>query len=710
MQRGFLRSGRAGLLAAAFWASLAPTGPGVSRAQPPSPLPYPRLANAYWSHDVDSTVIASLARWDVVVVSTIWTSDELAQLRQLNPDIKIFFYVISYAIGLPTSDTDPWSVENYQYALANDLWWYDKYGAIASDWPGTRMCNVTALGPSAPLGAWKEYFPARVEALVASHPELDGIFIDNFWRQISWQQIHRQIDSDCNPTHNPAGCDGVADSNARIDSLWNDALHDIAADIRARFDVLQQGRPRPLALIGNGISDYFESMNGSMTEYFPSENSNVDYGNPHGYNWNQEVITCPAGYLAAPFRTDPFRVQILNADWWGTVWEPTRGPDFERHKRFTLVSTLLGDGYYSFDAAAATGHGNLWWEPEYDHAGRAKGYLGQPLGPPVRLLQPTGSELLVNPDFSAGTTGWFGYPFGVVGSSTLDGSVHHSAPLAYRIDVTSVSPEGYYKLWQSDVPLVVDRAYTLSFWARAAGSSTLQIHLYSESCPGFRCWNDREFCLTSDWTRYEISFTSNGTAAAGLDMFVNEPGSVWIDDVSLREGDTSLFRRDFDGGVVLLNYTNQSRTVDLGGVYWRPRIPGNPVFDGERVTQEIIPRSDARIVLRDSTTVPDTSIVSDTPPSVPSRNALWQNDPNPCNPSTRIRFSLARDERATLAIYDVAGRRVRRLWERPAAAGVVHEVVWNGRDDGGQPLPSGVYIYRLSTSSFEQSRKLALLQ
>src|SRR5262249_8070236 len=157
-------------------------------------------------------------------------------------------------------------------------------------------------------------------------------FFDNFWERLSWQQQFRQLDSDCNPTHNPAGCDSVADSNERLDSLWNSALRGIAADVRARFDVLQASRPRPLAILTNNATDYFESLNGAMVEYFPSGHSNVDFDNLYGYNWNEEILDCPGGYLPAPFLASPYKAQVLNATWWGSLYSPARSADFERHK------------------------------------------------------------------------------------------------------------------------------------------------------------------------------------------------------------------------------------------------------------------------------------------------------------------------------------------------------------------------------------------
>ena len=51
------------------------------------------------------------------------------------------------------------------------------------------------------------------------------------------------------------------------------------------------------------------------TSIFRREAPNPDPGNPYGYNWNQEMLALPGGYLIAPFRTTPYRVSVLNADW-----------------------------------------------------------------------------------------------------------------------------------------------------------------------------------------------------------------------------------------------------------------------------------------------------------------------------------------------------------------------------------------------------------
>ena len=89
--------------------------------------------------------------------------------------------------------------------------------------------------------------------------------------------------------------------------------------------------------------------------------------------------------------------------------------------------------------------------------------------------------------------------------------------------------------------------------------------------------------------------------------------------------------------------------------------------------------------------------------------ALHQNSPNPFNPSTEIGFSLPRPSEVVLDIYDISGKRVRRLLEEHRPAGQ-HTAQWNGLDERGSPVVSGVYFYRLMAGKQSDSRKMILLR
>ena len=93
----------------------------------------------------------------------------------------------------------------------------------------------------------------------------------------------------------------------------------------------------------------------------------------------------------------------------------------------------------------------------------------------------------------------------------------------------------------------------------------------------------------------------------------------------------------------------------------------------------------------------------------PETIALHQNRPNPFNPETRIELELSQNARAVLHIYDGSGRRVRTLLDRDLPAGV-HGVSWDGRDDSGQILASGVYFYELRAGAFVAGRRMVLLR
>lgn len=94
---------------------------------------------------------------------------------------------------------------------------------------------------------------------------------------------------------------------------------------------------------------------------------------------------------------------------------------------------------------------------------------------------------------------------------------------------------------------------------------------------------------------------------------------------------------------------------------------------------------------------------------LPAKFVLRQNLPNPFNPSTRISFELGESCRAALAVYDVRGKLVRVLARGPMEAGA-HSAVWDGRNERGDPVASGVYFYRLRAGSFTETKKLVLLR
>ena len=111
----------------------------------------------------------------------------------------------------------------------------------------------------------------------------------------------------------------------------------------------------------------------------------------------------------------------------------------------------------------------------------------------------------------------------------------------------------------------------------------------------------------------------------------------------------------------------------------------------------------------DTLTVNLTATIAQTP--VQQRTQLAQNYPNPFNPSTTIRYTVGVPGRVTLRIYDVAGRLVRTLVDqRHSAVTTWYAVNWDGRNDTGAPVSSGIYFYRLEATRFSETRKMVLLR
>ncbi len=96
-------------------------------------------------------------------------------------------------------------------------------------------------------------------------------------------------------------------------------------------------------------------------------------------------------------------------------------------------------------------------------------------------------------------------------------------------------------------------------------------------------------------------------------------------------------------------------------------------------------------------------------PAVPDEFELEQNYPNPFNPETVIRFSLTRPAFTSLEVYTLMGRRVRTLVWGMQQAGT-YKIVFDGRDDFGAPLPSGVYFYRLTSGNQVATKKMLLMK
>ena len=94
---------------------------------------------------------------------------------------------------------------------------------------------------------------------------------------------------------------------------------------------------------------------------------------------------------------------------------------------------------------------------------------------------------------------------------------------------------------------------------------------------------------------------------------------------------------------------------------------------------------------------------------LPTKFALHQNFPNPFNPSTTIKYDLKSKVDVTLTIYNVLGQKVRTLLNTNQTAGY-QKVVWDGLNEYGEQVSTGVYIYRIEAGDFVKSRKMVFMK
>lgn len=94
---------------------------------------------------------------------------------------------------------------------------------------------------------------------------------------------------------------------------------------------------------------------------------------------------------------------------------------------------------------------------------------------------------------------------------------------------------------------------------------------------------------------------------------------------------------------------------------------------------------------------------------LPRDFSLSQNYPNPFNPQTVIEYALPHDSRVQIAVYNVLGRKVKVLKDQWEEAGY-RSVVWDGKDQKGEEVGTGIYFYKIQADSFVKTKKMVLLK
>jgi hypothetical protein len=199
----------------------------------------------------------------------------------------------------------------------------------------------------------------------------------------------------------------------------------------------------------------------------------------------------------------------------------------------------------------------------------------------------------------------------------------------------------------------------------------------------------------------------------------------------------SAVRATTDGGYIVTGYTESYgyggrdvyliKTDSAGQVLWAENYGGRDhdvgssiwlTFDGGYIITGYTESSgagdrDVFLIKTDANGVVGIGSADNDSPGVPRFSSLSQNYPNPFNPSTTIAFDIpgipGMTQQVGLTVYDLRGRRVRSLISSRLETGS-HITTWDGRDDKGGNVPSGIYIYTLKTGDGTLSRKMTILK
>jgi len=305
---------------------------------------YVRTANYYLraGTDIRPEHHEDLASFDLLVLpaeAQVYNRELFPELRRLNPDIIILAYVPSKSYNYGWIDP----LHRELAAGIDDSWWLtDPTGRRVSVWPNTAVLN--AVGP------WSSYLPQYVRDAIWNTGLWDGVFYDEFSHNISW--VNRgEID-----LHR----DGIRDDPYLADVAWQRSMVNL---LRRTREML--GESAVIVTNGDSTAELQPFVNGRMFETFPTpwegqgrwQDSMANYLRLH------EMVGHTPAFIINRNTRDTGR----NTDW--------------RDYRYGLCSTLLGDGFYSYDFGESD-HGQLW---RYDEQAVR---LGAPFGGPINLLSP----------------------------------------------------------------------------------------------------------------------------------------------------------------------------------------------------------------------------------------------------------------------------------------------------------------------------------
>ena len=391
-----------------------------------------------------------------------------------------------------------------------------------------------------------------------------------------------------------AGYASVAD----LDVAWSAACDTLASHLR------RDGGPGFLLVGNGGPSAEHAWYNGWMRENFP---------NQAGGTWASNILgdSFWRGYLRedADFRPAPH-------NWIFSAASAIAGQEYNAQSttavRYGLASAALGEGVHCFGPSEKNAHlapYQDWWYDEYavdlgtgasSQALQNTGWLGPAMGPAYSFIWAgSGSDAVTNTSFESDvTSGWTFNSFAPASATlTRDATTAGAGAASAKVHVAVPNTVDWYVSLNSvgKLSLFAGTSYSATFRCKASAPRTLRVVALNSGA-------DRLITVDTQWKQYQVVLTPTTTISAGLSFFLGtQAGDVWFDDVHLQAGATSVWRRDFQNGIVLVNPTELPLNVPLETTFRRLQGTHAPsVNNGVLSATTTVPARDALFLLRAS--------------------------------------------------------------------------------------------------------------
>jgi len=510
---------------------------------PASSGSYPRIGNAWWGEYV-FTNNPSQADQVQLFLGPNFDPNAASSVQAADPNAPMLLTVnaMETVAGIP--------------AVPDSYFLLDTNGNKICNWPGNPPDYILNLTNPAVAQFVGQY---AAQVLAQSSVKYNGVFFDNLEATIASKT------SDCygNPIQISSLGNGVADNPANLNAAWSAGIYSVLSTFRS------QAPNAYITMHGNQMPPDPRALQELNGDAFVFDVPDIREGTlAFGNLWDayQDWFTSGQAPVLTAIQSSP-----PNQIAYGYGYTPAItalpqtagfGQTFYPNMRFGLATTLMNDGFFIFDFGDVSSPVS-WWYDEYNFN------LGQAAAPAQQLGTPASSNMLSNGSFESGLTSWnFSVSNDGLAAATVsvDNSTAESGQNSVHVDVTSPGTQTYHiDLEQDGLSLIAGSEYQVSFWAKSDIPLQVGVGMQGGS-PSYANYGlNTAVAVVTGWNHYSVSFTSNATASDGRLEFCmgGLPGNIWLDNVQLVSSPERMYRRDFTGGVVLLNGTTTPQTFTL---------------------------------------------------------------------------------------------------------------------------------------------------